>query len=203
MALILLIRHGMTDVAGKQLSGWTPGIQLNSQGRNEVRSLGEELRTVPLSAVYASPLERTVETAEALAGQHGLKVITRDRVGEIQYGDWTGLWGPDVENDPAWRHWNTHRAESRCPNGESMLDVQARVVDEILAISRDHPDQIVAVVSHGDPIRSAVAYFLGVSLDMVLRIEIDPASVSAIRIEDWGVKVLCVNRRPGFDLKIG
>ena len=195
MALLLLIRHGMTDVVNKQLSGWTAGIQLNAQGREEVESLGNQLKNVQLAAIYCSPLERTVETAEAIAAPHGLKVVASEGVGEIRYGDWTGLWGKDVEHDPVWHRWNAHRGESRCPNGESMIELQARMVGNLLDIASRHADQTVAVVSHGDPIRSAVAHFLGVSLAMVLRIEIDPASVSAVRIEPWGVKVLCLNRR--------
>jgi probable phosphomutase (TIGR03848 family) len=194
MATLILIRHGMTDVAGKQLSGWSPGIFLNDQGRAEVASLGQALESEPIRAVYSSPLERTIETARAIAAPHSLEVETRERVGEVRYGDWTGRWIKDIQGDPDWRHWNEHRAEARAPNGESMLEIQARVVDELLTIAACHGSETVAVVSHGDPIRAAIAYFLGVPLDLFLRIEIDPASMTKIQVESWGVRVLYVNR---------
>lgn len=183
----------MTDVAGKQLSGWTPGIYLNEEGRGQVSRLGERLRERSLEAVYASPLERTRETAQAIAGPQGLEVQIEEAIGEVNYGDCTGLWGPDVIDDPAWRHWNEHRGESRCPGGESMVEIQARVAGALLNIAGRHKGE-VAVVRHGDPIRAAVAYFLGVPLDLFLRIEIDPASVSIVQIEPWGVKVKGVNQ---------
>lgn len=196
MAFILLIRHGMTDVAGKQLAGWSPGVHLNAEGREQVQRLSERLRLTPLTAVYSSPLERTAETARTLAEPHSLPVQVRERVGEVRYGEWTGKWASEVENDPRWRQWNEHRGESRCPGGESMLEIQARVVDELLEIASHHRDQTVAVVSHGDPIRAAMAYFLGMPLDLVLRLEIDPASTSELRIEPWGVQVRGLNLRP-------
>lgn len=195
MATIHLIRHGMTDVAGKQLAGWTPGVFLNEEGREQVQRLGAQLKQVRLLAVYSSPLERTVETARALAGPQGIEVQIRERIGEVRYGEWTGKWAAEVDQDPRWRRWNSQRAEARCPGGESMLEIQARVVDELLEIGFAHPDQHVAVVSHGDPIRAAVAYFLGTPLELVLRIEIDPASDNILQIEEWGVKVKGVNLR--------
>lgn len=193
MATLFLIRHGLTDMAGKQLSGWTPGVLLNEVGKAQVARLGEEMKATPLAAVYASPLERTVETARAVAGPQGIEVQLRDGIGEVKYGDWTGKWVSDVADDPEWKRWNTLRGESRCPGGESMLEIQARVVSELFDIARAHAEQNVAIVSHGDPIRAAVAYFLGVPLDLFLRLQIDPASVSAVQISEWGVNVLCVN----------
>lgn len=184
----------MTDVAGKQLSGWTEGIALNAEGRSQVAQLGRQLAGTKLAGVYASPLERTVQTATAIAAPQGLAVETSAGIGEVHYGEWTGRWiEGDVEQDPRWHRWNAHRAEARCPGGESMLEIQSRVVAELLAIAARHPDGTVAVVSHGDPIRAGLAYFLGTPLDMVLRIEIDPASLSVVRLEEWGVQVAGVN----------
>ena len=154
--------------------------------------LGAALRKRRLEAVYASPLERTRETAKAIAAPQGLTVQIEEAVWEVDYGDWTGRWVSEVTEDEGWRHWNQHRGESRSPGGESMLEIQARTVHGLLRIAEQHQGT-VAVVSHGDPVRSAVAYFLGVPLDMFLRIEIDPASVSILQIEKWGVRVQGVN----------
>ena len=195
MALILLIRHGMTDAVGRQLVGWTPGVHLNAEGRGEARRLGEFLRPSPIAAVYASPLERTAETAREVAQPHGLAVNVRERLGEVRYGDWTGRMLEEVEADPRWHFWNERRGEARCPNGESMAEIQDRMAAELRDIARRHADETVAVVSHGDPIRAAMSYFLGMPLDMVLRLQIDTASVSTIQFDPPWITVSGLNER--------
>ena len=195
MATIYLIRHGMNDLVGKALAGWSPGVHLNEEGVRQAGLLAEELRPIRFAAVYSSPLERAVETAEAVAGVQGLSVDIRERLGEVRYGEWTGKRLTEVENDPRWRRWNEHRGEARCPGGESMGEIQARMVSECVEIAMQHPGQNVSVVSHGDPIRAALAHFLGMPLAMVLRLEIDPAAVSVVDVEEWGVKVHRMNSR--------
>jgi len=193
MATLYLIRHGMTDAVGRSLAGWTPGVHLNEEGRAEVSALAAALQRIPLAAVYSSPLERTVETARAVARLQTLGVQIRERLGEVRYGEWTGKTLLNVSTDPRWLRWNEHRAEARCPSGESMLEIQARMIDELLELALQHPRANIAVVSHGDPIRAAVAYFLGMPLQMALRLEIGTASASIVQVEAWGVVVKGVN----------
>jgi probable phosphoglycerate mutase len=193
MAKLFLIRHGMTDVVGRVLAGWTPGVHLNTEGRQQVERLTKRLSGTRIDAIYSSPLERTRETAREIAAAQGLDVVVSEGVGEVRYGEWTGKTIEEVAGDARWRRWNEHRGEARSPGGESMLEIQSRVVSELLRIADAHPDQTVAVVSHGDPIRAAMAYFLATPLHLVLRIAIDPASVSVVRIEEWGIEVLGLN----------
>jgi broad specificity phosphatase PhoE len=89
-----------------------------------------------------------------------------------------------LADDPGWRRFNTWRRHTRAPGGELMPEVQTRIVRAITRIRAEHPGEAVAVFSHGDVIRSAVAYFAGVSLDLFHRLEIRPASVSALRFYD-------------------
>jgi len=99
----------------------------------------------------------------------------------------------ELEGREDWRRFNTFRSTTRPPGGELMAEAQLRMVNQLESIRQQHPEQSVAIVSHGDPIRAALTHFLGVPLDLALRLEIDPASVSVVQLADWGARVLCVN----------
>ena len=194
MTTFLLIRHGMTDAVGNYLAGWTAGVHLNEKGREQVEQLGRNLASMRLDAIYSSPLERARETAEAVALHHGCAVQLRDRLGEVHFGDWTGRSIAGLnDGDPEWRTWNSHRATSRTPNGESYLELQNRVVSELMAIARDHPDSLVAVVSHADALRGALIQFLGMPGDSCLRLDVRPASVSVLQITEGEPRIAAVN----------
>ena len=74
-----------------------------------------------------------------------------------------------------------------------MLETQMRMIKQFEALHALHPEETVALVSHGDPLRAAIAFYLGVPLDMILRLEVSPASVSVVQLHDWGARVLAVN----------
>ena len=183
MATLLLVRHGLTAMTGPVLAGWTPGVHLDDRGREQARVLAERLLPVPVAAVVASPLERCQETAEALvAGRDALAVTTDDRLGECQYGDWTGQELKKLVKDPLWKVVQAHPSAAAFPGGEALRDTQNRAVDAI----RQHnarlgDDTTWVAVSHGDVIKAIVADALGMHLDMFQRIQIDPCSVSVIR----------------------
>jgi broad specificity phosphatase PhoE len=194
MTTFLLIRHGMTDAVGRYLAGWTAGVHLNENGREQVVQLGGILASLRLDAVYSSPLERARETAEAVAIHHGCAVRLRDGLGEVRFGDWTGCSIAELnDGDPGWRTWNSHRATSRTPNGESYLELQNRVVSELMSIARDHPDGLVAVVSHADALRAAMIQFLGMPGDFCLRLDVRPASVSILHITAGEPRIAALN----------
>jgi probable phosphoglycerate mutase len=190
---LLLIRHGNTDAVGKFHSGHAPGLHLNTGGRDQVARLVKALHDVPLAAIVSSPLERTRETADAIAADHRLDVQIEPAVIEIDTGGWTGRSFADLGPSDHWRRYNTARAITRPPGGELLLDVQHRAVNALLTWQARYPDRNVAVVSHGDVIRSSLQYFLGMPIDYVLRFEISPASISIIEIGDGWTRVLQVN----------
>jgi len=148
---------------------------------------------VAIRAVYTSPLERAIETAEPIARRHGLEPQHVPEIGEIHLGEWQGLTMQELDKREDWRRFNTFRSGTRAPGGELMLETQTRMVRQLDRLCAKHPDEIVALVSHGDPLRSALAYFLGIPLDLVLRFEVSPASLSIVQIHDWGARVLCLN----------
>lgn len=190
---LLLIRHALNDWVGERLAGWTPGVHLNDKGRAQVEALTKQLAEAPLAAVYSSPLERTMETAQPLADSHNLPVQVREGLGETQYGDWTGRCLKELKDEKLWPVVQVYPGGARFPNGESMRETQARIVAELDAIRDAHPDQTVAVISHSDPIKMAVAHYLGLPLDLFQRVTISPASVTAFTFTRFGPRLLCLN----------
>jgi probable phosphoglycerate mutase len=170
---------------------------VNDAGRKEVESLAEWVAGVKLAALYSSPLERAIDTADAIAKAHRLEVVRDEAFGEIRFGDWTGRELSELDAEDHWRRWNTVRSLTRAPKGELMLEVQLRFYQRLTELRAKHPGQTVAVVSHGDPIRAVVAHLAGIPVDLVLRLRIETASVSTVRLGDWAPEILGVNQRPG------
>jgi probable phosphomutase (TIGR03848 family) len=194
MTQILLIRHAVNDVMlAKKLAGWMPEVHLNEEGRRQAEAVAERLSAIQISAIYASPLERTIETAEPLARRLGLEIYAREGLGEVRYGDWTGKSLEELSKQDAWKIVQVYPSGMRFPGGEAIREMQARVVHELESLAADHPRQIVAVFSHADVIKAALAHYLGVHLDLFQRIVIDPASVSVLGLSPWGPHVLRVN----------
>ncbi len=186
-ATILLIRHGENNwVKERRLAGWTPGVHLNDAGRQQAAQLGERLTPLPLQAVYSSPLERCLETAQAVAEPHGLSVIPVDEVGEVRYGEWEGAFLKELAQKPAWRQVQIHPSRFQFPGGEALRETQARMVNCLERLAQAHPQQLIVVVSHADPIKLALAHYLGIHLDQFQRLTVAPASLSVLSLSSQG-----------------
>lgn len=190
---LLLVRHAMTDWADKRLSGWLPGVHLNEAGRSQAAALPARLAGISLSALYASPLERALETAQPLSEASGLVVQVRQGLIEGGCGEWAGRYLEELKDEDLWSVMEVYPGGVRFPGGESFQGVQARMVAELDAIRAAHPGQTVAVVSHADPIRLALAYYMGMPLDLFHRLCVGPASVSALAFARLGLQILCLN----------
>lgn len=193
MSLVYLIRHGDTDYIGRALTSWRPGVLLNQRGREQAARLVTRLAGVRFSAIYSSPLERARMTAQPLAQALGFEIQDCPDVGEFRFGDWTGKTLAELETDPLWQRFNRLRATTAAPNGELMAEVQARMARTLEGLRHRHPSETVAVFSHADAIRAAVLHYLGITADLIDRIEISPASVTIFRLEDWGSQILRLN----------
>ena len=112
---------------------------------------------------------------------------------EVDFGDWTGKRFEELRNDNIWYLFNTYRSGTRIPGGESMQEIQLRMVKAVEKIRIDNNANNIIIVSHGDPLRCLIAYHLGIPLDFILRFEISTASVSLLKINDYGSKILCLN----------
>ncbi len=141
-----------------------------------------------------------METAAPIAEKHGLTMQPREALTEFHFGEWEGMSLDDLEQHPEWRRFNAYRSSVRAPGGELMIETQARMVAQLGCLRKQHPDDIVAIVSHGDPLRSVVAHHLGIPLDLLLRFEIAPASVSVLQADDWNTKVTCLNHTGALSL---
>jgi probable phosphomutase (TIGR03848 family) len=193
MTTFLLIRHGTNDLVDRAIAGWMPGVHLNEEGRTQAERLAVRLRETRIAAIYSSPLDRACETAEPIARQKGLPVHICQGVGEIQFGDWTGRSLEDLAGVPGWQQFNSFRSGTRVPGGELMLEVQARAVAELERVRERHPKGVVVVVSHGDVIKAAVAHYAGIPLDLFQRVDISPASVSILTVDESGPRILRIN----------
>ena len=191
---MLLIRHGLNDAVGRRITGWLPGWPLNAEGRRQVEDLSQRLAGRRIQAVYASPLERARETAEAVARPHGVPVRVEDQLGEMRVGEWEGLTFEELAPRPEWQRFNRARSTAPVPGGDMMIETQARMVRCLERLSALHQGETVAVVSHADPLRAALAHYLGIPLDLLQRFEISPASVSVVEMGETP-RVLCMNHQ--------
>lgn len=180
MQLVLLIRHGRAEYKPGHLYGWTPGVHLSSEGREEAKRLAERLSDLKLKAIYSSPLERCLETAETVAEGRRLTVETVEELGEVRYGKWQGKSFRSLVKTPLWRTVQLVPSQATFPGGESLLELQRRGVEAVEAIRAKHKSGVVAAVSHADMIKAITAHYLGLHLDLFQRINVDTASVTAL-----------------------
>jgi probable phosphomutase (TIGR03848 family) len=190
---VLLVRHGHTDAAGKRLTGWARGVHLNETGRQQAERLVERLDGIRVDAIYSSPLERCRETAAPLAKARQISVHIRRGLIETGYGEWTGRSIAQLRKTKLWRTVERVPSAMRFPGGESLLEVQARAVDEVNRIARDHPKGVVVVMSHADPIRLVVAQVAGADVDHLHRLVVDTCSITVVTLDDAVPRLLKVN----------
>jgi broad specificity phosphatase PhoE len=188
-----LIRHAACQGVGQTLWGRTPGICLNDRGARQAQCLAGRFKNMTLEAIYSSPLERAQQTATALAEGMKLDVKTCDAANEINFGEWTGKTFDELSSDERWRNFNIHRSLTIVPGGESFLEVQNRIVKELETLALQHGESQVAIISHADVIRAAVAYFSAIPIDLVERFEIAPCSVSVLALDKEGASLITVN----------
>jgi probable phosphomutase (TIGR03848 family) len=190
---LVLVRHAVTAHTGPLLSGRLPGIDLSDDGRRQAEALAQRLAPLPVRAVYASPIERTAQTASAVAAVHGLPVLPLPGVIEADYGEWTGGAIAELAKTDLWKTVQRAPSRARFPGGESLAEMQARMVSALEATIAAHPGELVVVVSHADPIKAAIAHYTGLHLDLFQRIVVSPASVTVFELSQHGAAMLKCN----------
>lgn len=195
-ATILLVRHAAHVDLDRRLSGRRPDVALSDEGRAQATALGRALAGRGIERAECSPLDRTRDTAAAIAHACALPPPTPvEALIEIDMGEWTGRALDGFGDDPAWLAWNEQRGTARIPGGETMAEAQARIVGHLAATATARAGETVAMVTHSDMIRAAVAHVLGLPLDHLLRFDIDPASVTGVVWGDWGARLLWLNEK--------
>lgn len=192
--LVLLVRHGQTPTTGAVLPGRAKGLHLGETGQAQAARAGERIGALGrVAAVYASPMERTQETAAPIARACKKRVRTHHGLIECDFGRWTGRKLSELRKLPEWTTVQRYPSGFRFPKGESFSEMQARMVDAIGELVARHPGEAIVAVSHADTIKAAVAAAMGTHLDLFQRIVVSPCSITAILYGAEGPVVLAVN----------
>jgi probable phosphoglycerate mutase len=203
MPLLLLIRHGENEyVKTGKMAGQAPGVHLNERGRKQAAELAEALKQIPVKAIYSSPLERAVETAEPLVEGRKIKIQLRPELMDTDIGQWQGRTLKQVRRIKKWKIVQNAPSRFAFPGGESFLNTQMRIascLDEIVASHK--PKDIVAVVFHADPIKLAVAHYIGLPLDNFQRLGCDTGSVTFLYVGEGSAHLIRLNQKPPFEFK--
>ncbi len=205
MATVILARHGRTTAnASGVLAGRSKGVHLDALGVEQAEAAGERLSVLPLAAVVTSPLERTRETATAIAAaqSNGMKPVTERGLLECDYGSWTGRDLKTLAKQELWRTVQAHPSAVVFPDGESMADMAARSISAVrrwdAKVTEEHgPDAVWVAVSHADVIKAILADALGMHLDAFQRLVVDPASLSVVRYTPLRPFVVAMNSTAG------
>jgi len=160
---LYLIRHGATTLSAEDRFAGAVDVPLSDEGRAQAKRLGERLATTKLSALYASPLGRTVETARLVGAPQNLEPRLESGLREIAHGHWEGLRRKEVEEKFATEYdaWEADPFTFAPPEGETGLAVMARALPVIREIVLRHPNENVAVISHKATIRLLLSSLLG------------------------------------------
>jgi probable phosphoglycerate mutase len=170
----------------------------------EAEALAKKLSEQPVRGVYSSPLERAIETAEPIARALRLEVIPRPGLIETDYGEWQGKSLRGLARLKVWRAVLGMPSRFRFPGGETFADAQHRIQQEIEELRTRHdPKEIIVCVTHADPIKLAVAYYLGLPLDLFQRLTISPASITTLHLDEFGNRLLTMNYEMDFTLPKG
>lgn len=192
MTTVLLIRHGRTTANTQGvLAGWSAGVELDESGKKQIQSLAARLQEVNLARLVTSPLERCQQTAEIIESANRFKPAVEfdERLAECRYGEWEGKKLSKLAKHPLWASVQETPSAVHFPgeNAESLLNVSRRANEAVrywtslAAPTRKNRNPVIALVSHGDVIKSILADALGMHLDMFQRIIVDPGSVSIVR----------------------
>jgi probable phosphoglycerate mutase len=203
MATLLLIRHGENDFLGRRLAGRLPGVHLNPAGCEHAQKLADALRNLPIKAIYSSPLERTMETAEPLAQVFTLPILPVEGLQEIAFGAWQGKTMKQMARMKLWKTVQEAPSQMTFPGGESFPLAQQRIVAALSEINAAHTDEdLVACFSHSDAIKLAIAHFLGMPLDLFQRTSVDPCSLTILHLPKEGrPHFSCINQRMALEFR--
>lgn len=160
---LIVLRHGETDWNRAGRYQGCLDTPLSDRGRAQAASAARALSGSSLRAVYASPLARARETAEAIARPHGLVVRTAEALNEICHGAWEGLTVEEVRArfPDLYRRWQETPEAVTMPDGESLAQVEERVRGELRRLQSLHAGETICLVSHDVPVRLLILDSLG------------------------------------------
>lgn len=149
-----LVRHAAHRLGENVLAGRTPAVSLTAEGREQARKLAQRPWAQRLDLIVASPRERAIETAAPIARAAGREIVVSAALDEVDFGCWTGRSFRELEQDPAWRTWNSDRARAKTPAGHSMRDLEWRAWNLVQELNRSHAGGAIALVTHAEIVRA-------------------------------------------------
>lgn len=203
MAVIFLIRHAENDfVKNGVLAGRLQGVHLNENGKKQAQVLAQSLSRAPVKAIYSSPLDRALETAAPLAQMLGLPVEQRPALLELDVGEWKGMALKVLRRSKTWKNVIATPSRVGFPGGETFAQAQLRIANELESLAGSYkPKDLLVCVTHADLIKLAVAYFIGMPLDMFQRLSVAPASITTLWLGEGSAKLLKLNYEPTLDFR--
>jgi broad specificity phosphatase PhoE len=180
---IILVRHAAHDLLDRVLVGRTSDARLGAVGIKQAERLAAALVRSGVTDVKSSPQIRARQTAEPVAAMLGKPAEIVPEFDEADYGAWSGRTFESLQNDPDWKRWNSRRETCRPPGGESMHELQSRVLAGLSRLKKAHPDQCIAIVTHAEPARAAVLHYCGIPLSEFARVRIDPGSCTTLQLD--------------------
>ena len=190
MTMFLLVRHADSELMRETYVGRKLDPPLTHEGEQQARALAEFLSTEHIDVAQTSPRRRARQTAEQIVKGRGLPLETAEALDEIDVGEWGGRPFEALAREPAWHSWNSARHLHRTPGGEAMLDVQQRVVAHLMEMQRRHRSRVLVIVTHAEVIRSALLYYLGMRVFAYASIEVSPAAVVRLHVDDHLVQLI-------------
>jgi probable phosphoglycerate mutase len=184
---VFLIRHGATELTAEDRFAGAIDVKLSDQGKEQARRLGQRLSQEKISAIYASPMTRTINTAQLIAQPHGLPVTHIDALREIAHGRWEGKTRKEVEQtySEEYGRWELDPYTFAPVGGESGLDVIARALPALIHLVEQHEDQLFIVVSHKATIRLLLSSLLGFDPRKYRdRLDQSPAALNILDFKD-------------------
>jgi broad specificity phosphatase PhoE len=191
----LLVRHATCEHMDEMLLGRTVDSPLDAQGMQQAAAMARALGAHRQLLIVASPRRRAQQTAAAIAAVADAEMVTSHEIDEVDFGEWSGRTFVQLADDPQWRRWNEQRSLARTPAGESIADIQMRVLRQLRELQDEYPGRFIAIVTHAEVIRAVVLHWLEASVDGYYRLVISPASWTRVSIGDWGVRIDGINQQ--------
>ncbi|MEQ9617668.1 MAG: histidine phosphatase family protein [Deltaproteobacteria bacterium] len=192
---LILVRHGETDWNRTGRCQGIADIELNDNGRKQVRELGESLKNHDIAAVYSSNLLRALETAREIARHHGICVTIDEDLREMNQGELEGLMFSEIRERYAHvlKEWRESPETLILPDGESLLQVEQRAWKAFEKVHRRHAGETVVVVSHNLTITLLLCKITGVGLKGFRNFNLQAACKNIIVSKNGNIRVDVLN----------
>lgn len=194
MSIFLLIRHGDTDYVNEALAGRIDS-SLNQEGFKQAEDLASQLKDLPITAIYTSPLLRARQTAQPLVNLLGIQPMVVEGINQVDFGLWQGISFEELDSDPKWQAFSRNPAAMDCPGGESAYLVRERVTETAYALRDTHnQSDIIVLFTHGSIIRHFVSSMINLPLENLNLLTVAPGSVTTIEMKKDRSKLRHLNQ---------